>query len=138
MSIEVDLNRIATALEELVKIGRGGVAPAIAASTAAPKGPKTPTPAAQVVSMGKPAIQPKAVPVAAPVVDTDPLTGAPVTQAEPPTQDAVHQVLQGFMEKNGVEAVKGLMIKYGANKVKPTLTSIPPANYAAVIAEANA
>jgi hypothetical protein len=122
MSIETDLNRIATSLEEIVKHLKSNV---VALGT--PGRTESTKPLAE-----KP-VKEKAVPVPVPVID--PITG---DQAKTYTQDELHAVLQNYMEKNGVEGVNGvkaLMIKHGANKVKPTITSIPLANYGALVAE---
>jgi hypothetical protein len=123
MSIETDLNRIATALEEIVKSTR------------------------QIVSLGNPgkpleappalktAAAKKSNPVPPLVVEEDFLGGG--TEAQPTMED-VHAACQAFMEgrKGDIEATKALMIKYGAIKAKPTISGIPTANYAALIAEA--
>ena len=137
MSMDTDLNRIATALEELVKIKRGShtdtraqVATVITPATSKPV--RSPV-ASSTATLGKgtaKAVEPS------PVID--PLTGDAIGTAEPITQEQVHLALQGYMAKNGVEAVKGLMIKHGANKAKPTITSLPATSYNAVIEEASA
>ncbi len=117
MSVDTDLNRIATSLEEIVKhlksLGNPGKE-----LNAAPK------PAA---------VKKEKVVEAPPLPPEDPLTGEPVVQHTP---EDVHLACQAFMEKNGVEAIKALMIKHGANKAKPTISSLKPENYAALIAEA--
>ena len=111
MSIEESLSRIALALETIVA-----------------KGPGEPPP-----SEAKPRGRPKAAP--APVVEEDPLGDGPAVAV---TQDQLHAALKGFMDKNGIDKTKALMIKHGANAAKPVLTSIPAANYAALMAEIGA
>jgi len=122
MSIEVDLNRIATSLEEIVKHLK---------STPVSLGNPGKTEAAPKAQAVKKETKASVPPVVAEVVD--PITGVGPVAAI--SQDELHAHLQAFMEKNGVEAVKVIMIKHGASKVKPTITSIPPANYAALVAE---
>lgn len=119
MSIETDLNRIATALEEIVKR-----VPVVSLGNPGNPAPAAPKPAA---------VKKEKEPKAAPTPEVDLLTGEPVAQ---PTPEDVHAACQAFMEKNGVDAIKALMIKHGANKVKPTISSLKPENYAALIAEA--
>ena len=109
MSIEQSLERIAIALEEIA--GPGKIAPA---GTEAPKEKKA-----------------KKEAPAAPIEDI--LADAPVY-----TQDEVHKALRAYMDKNGIEKTKVLMIKFGASAVKPVLTSIPVANYAALMKEIGA
>lgn len=116
MSIDTDLNRIATSLEEIVKHLK---------ATPVSLG----TPGKTVDASKKAASTPKNAPAA--VVPAEYLL-APETAI---TQEEVHAKLQVYMEKNGVEMVKAVMIKHGASKVKPTITSIPAANYAALAAE---
>ena len=111
--LEEVLTRIAVALEAIVA-----------------KGPGEPPPP----SDAKPRGRPKAVP--APVVEEDPLGDGPAAVAV--TQDQLHAALKGFMDKNGIDKTKALMIKHGANAAKPVLTSIPAANYAALMAEIGA
>ena len=112
MSIEQSLERIATALESIVA-----------------KGPSEPPPPSEA----KPRGRPKAAP--APVVEEDPLGDGPAVAV---TQDQLHAALKGFMDKNGIDKTKALMIKHGAAAQKPVLTSIPAANYAALMAEIGA
>jgi len=115
MSIEQNLERIANGVEELVKLAKSNPAP---------------------VALGRPKSQvaaPSAAPAPAP--DVDPITGAPVAVV---TQEQLHEKLQDYMGKfqiEGPEGVKAIMIKHGANKAKPTITSIPPANYSALVKE---
>ena len=113
MSIEQNLERIANGVEELVKLAKSNPAP---------------------VALGRPKNQ-VAAPVAAPAPAEDPITGAPVATV---TQEQLHEKLQDYMGKfqiEGPEGVKAIMIKHGANKAKPTITSIPPANYSALVKE---
>ena len=112
MSIEESLSRIALALETIVA-----------------KGPGEPPP-----SEAKPRGRPKAT--LTPVVEEDPLGDGSAAVAV--TQDQLHAALKGFMDKNGIDKTKALMIKHGANAAKPVLTSIPAANYAALMAEIGA
>ena len=51
------------------------------------------------------------------------------------TLDQVKDALRAHMRKNGAEVTKALMIKHGANAAKPVVTSIPEANYAALMKE---
>ena len=116
MSIEQNLERIANGVEELVKLAKSNPAP---------------------VALGRPKSQvaTPATPAAAPTPDVDPITGSPVATV---TQEQLHEKLQDYMGKfqiEGPEGVKALMIKHGANKAKPTITSIPPANYSALVKE---
>lgn len=129
MSIEADLNRMATALEEILKALRGSATLAIA--------PGVKSPAAEPVKKTK-------VTPPAPVVEMDPITGQPVPVnqeaqlgAAQPTLDEVHVQLRLLKDnpKFGVETCKTLMVKHGADAAKPIISSIPPKNYAAIIAE---
>ena len=113
MTVEQNLERIANGVEELVKLVKSNPAP---------------------VALGRPKGQ-VAAPAAAPTPDVDPITGAPVAAV---TQEQLHGKLQDYMGKfqiEGPEGVKAIMIKHGANKAKPTITSIPPANYSALVKE---
>ena len=116
MTVEQNLERIANGVEELVKLAKSNPAP---------------------VALGRPKSQvaTPATPAAAPTPDVDPITGSPVATV---TQEQLHEKLQDYMGKfqiEGPEGVKALMIKHGANKAKPTVTSIPPANYSALVKE---
>ena len=62
--------------------------------------------------------------------EVDPLADAPVEF----TQEQVKEALQVYMKKSGIEKTKELMIKYGADKAKPTLPTIPVAKYAEIMA----
>ena len=106
MSIEQSLERIAVALETIT-----ANVPVIGVATdAAPKEKK--------------AKKETALPA------EDILSDAPTY-----TQDEVHKSLRAYMDKNGIDKTKALMIKFGASAVKPVLTSIPVANYAALMKE---
>ena len=105
MSIEEKLERIAVALEETLELCKAN-------SQEAPK-------------RGRLA---KEKETALPAEDI--LADAPVY-----TQDEVHKALRAFMDKNGPDKTKTLMIKHGADKVTPKITTIPVANYAALMKE---
>ena len=62
--------------------------------------------------------------------EVDPLADAPAEF----TQEQVKEALQVYMKKSGIEKTKELMIKYGADKAKPTLPTIPVAKYAEIMA----
>ena len=118
MTVEQNLERIANGVEELVKLAKSNPAPV---ALGRPKG--------QVATPATPAAAP------APAPDVDPITGAPVAAV---TQEQLHEKLQDYMGKfqiEGPEGVKAIMIKHGANKAKPTITTIPPANYSALVKE---
>ena len=125
MGIETDLNRIATSMEEIVKHLKG-------------------TP----VSLGNPgkttgapkaaAATPKNAPAPAPAPAVDPITGEPEAEI---TQDQVHKRLQDYMDKFGVEGkdgVKLFIISHGGNAAKPTISSIPAANYKKIMSDIDA
>jgi hypothetical protein len=138
MSIEADLNRIATSLEEIVKALRVNHGNTIApAPKAAPAGASTETLGGKKGKGGTP--QPAAV------MTEDPITGQPMpaiqgAQTAPqPTLDEVHIQLRLLKDSQkatgGIEACKKIMIEFGADKARPVISSIPPANYAALIAK---
>ena len=104
MAIEQSLERIAVALE---KIAEGSV-------TAVPEPAKKP---------GRPAKTAEPAPA-------EDLLGVDV---KPVTQEEVHAALKAFMTKYGIEKTKVLMIKNGADQAKPVISSIPRANYAALM-----
>ena len=114
MSIEQSLERIASALEQIA-----------AGKTA---GCDAPPPAPR--KAGRP---PKVEAPAAPAVEADPLADEPAAPAV--SQEEVHKALRAYMDKNGIDKTKALMIKHGAAAAKPVLTSIPVANYGALMAE---
>ena len=134
MSIETDLNRIATSLEEIVKCLRSNAGNKIAPAAA-------PVPAATETLGGKKGKSPTAQP--APVIYLDEITGQPVPAAQlaatapQPTLDEVHVQLRLLKDnpQGGIEACKKLMIEFGADKARTVISSIPPANYAALIAK---
>lgn len=130
MSIETDLNRIATSMEEIVKTLRSNANPV-----------PRPVASAAVETLGGKKGRP-ANPVPAPTVMEDPITGQPmpatqVPTAVQPTLDEVHIQLRLLKDnpKGGIEMCKRVMIEFGADKAKPVISSIPPANYAALIAK---
>jgi hypothetical protein len=145
MSIESDLNRIATSLEEIVKALRINQGNAIA--------PPAPTPPSKVASAAGPGGTEtlggkkgkSGTPQPAQTVVEDLITGQsmPVAQAAQttpqPTLDEVLVQLRllRYSQKptGGVEACKKLMIEFGADKDRPVISSIPPANYVALIAK---
>lgn len=133
MSIETDLNRMATSLEEIarflathqgspllpVSAITGGTAP-----TATLGGKRTP----------------KTTPAPAPAIAVDEITGQPIAAVEAtpvPTLDEVHIQLRALKDspKGGIEACKKVMIEFGADKTRPVISSIPPANYVALMAK---
>ena len=115
MSIEQNIERIANGVEELVRLAKSNPAP---------------------VALGRPGRNATPPPPAAALApDVDPITGAPVVAV---TQEQLHEKLQDYMGKfqiEGPDGVKALMIRHGANKAKPTITSIPAANYSALVKE---
>lgn len=137
MSIETDLNRIATSLEELVKAIRTSATLAIAPAAAKPIVDTTATLGGKKGKSGT--AQPPQT------VTEDPITGQPIAAAEAttaayqPTLDEVHVQLRLLKDSQkptgGIEACKKLMIEFGADKARPVISSIPPANYASLIAK---
>ena len=83
-------------------------------------------PAPEKVKPGRPAKV-----AAAPVVEEDPLAETPSAF----TQDQVRDALRAFMKVQGKEPTMAVMIKYGADKVKPLLPQIKAENYAALMKE---
>jgi hypothetical protein len=134
MSIETDLNRIATSMEEIVKALR-------ASHTNTPAVPQENAPVATLG--GKKGKNP--TPQSAPAVTIDEITGQamPAAQAQAaapqPTLDEVHVQLRLLKDSQkatgGIDACKKIMIEFGADKARPVISSIPPANYAALIAK---
>lgn len=123
MSIEADLNRIATSLEEIVKHLK---------ATPVSLG----TPGKTEVKSKPAAATPKNAPV--PVVAVDPITGEPEAEI---TQEQVHVRLQDYMTKFGVEGkdgVKLFIINHGGAAAKPTISSIPKENYKKIMSDIDA
>ena len=113
MSIETELGRIATAVEGLLSLaqqqqtGMGAI------------------PEPDKKKPGRPAKTAEPVP-AAPAED---MFGAEKTI----TVDELRDHLRAHMAKFGQDATKALMIGAGADATKPVITSIPAANYAALM-----
>ena len=108
MSIEQSLERIAIATEELLALAK--------------------TQSDAPAKRGRPTKEKEVEPV------DDILGDTPVAI----TKDDVLKALRGFMDKNGGEKTKELMIKHGADKAKPVLTTIPEKNYPALMKELGA
>ena len=106
MNIEQNLERIAVALETLV---------ALAQASEAPEKKKKKTEAVAAVATG-----------------IEDMLGDGAVKI---TLDQVKDALRAHMTKNGAEVTKALMIKHGANAAKPVVTSIPEANYPALMKE---
>lgn len=143
MSIEADLNRIATSLEEIVKVVRANsgnrIAPSTNGSVPVSSSPQDPSVATLGGKKGK-----GGTPQPAAVKTEDPITGQPMPAAQlaaasQPTLDEVHIQLRLLKDSQkatgGIEACKKIMIEFGADKARPVISSIPPANYAALIAK---
>lgn len=142
MSIETDLNRIAASMEEIVKVvlanSGNKIAPAAPTATSVPAS----TQGASVATLGGKKGK-GGTPQPAAVVTEDPITGQPMpavqaAQTAPqPTLDEVHIQLRLLKDSQnptgGIEACKKIMIEFGADKARPVISSIPPANYAALI-----
>ena len=111
MNIEQNIERIAVALETLVTL-----ATASEAKPAKVKKEKTEAPQAGIEDM----------------------LGDGAKAEEKITLDQLKEVLRAHMTKNGTEKTKALMIKHGAAVAKPVISSIPEANYAALLKEASA
>ena len=109
MSIEQSLERIAIATEELLALAK------TQSDAPAKRGRPTKEKEAEV---------------------TDDILGNESAPAY--TKDDVLKALRGFMDKNGGEKTKELMIKHGADKAKPVLTTIPEKNYPALMKELGA
>ena len=114
MSLEQNVERIAVALETLVVLAQASEAPE--------KKKKE-----------------KVTPPAAPQAGIEDMLGDGATKPEEKvTLDQLKDVLRAHMAKNGTEKTKALMIKHGAAVAKPVISSIPEANYAALLKEASA
>ena len=111
MNIEQNIERIAVALETLVTL-----ATASEAKPAKVKKEKT----------------------EAPQVGIEDMLGDGAKPEEKITLDQLKEVLRAHMTKNGTEKTKALMIKHGAAVAKPVISSIPEANYAALLKEVSA
>lgn len=139
MSLEQELSRIAIALEGIHGILKGRqnnvLAPAVspaavsagiaASSPVASLGGKAPKAASKAAPAGQAS--------ATPVKEVDPLLGD-----NQPAMQEVHAALRQLMEnptKGGMEICKKIMVKNGANAAKPVISSLPPENYAAVLAD---
>ena len=117
MSLEQNVERIAVALETLVVLAQASEAPKGTEAPEKKKKVKEPAPQAGIEDMlGDGAAKPE----------------------EKVTLDQLKDVLRGHMAKNGTEKTKALMIKHGAAVAKPVISSIPEANYAALLKEASA
>ena len=114
MSIEQNVERIAVALENLVELTK------VAMAMPAEEGKK----------------KKKTEAVAAVATGIEDMLGDGAAKPEEKiTLDQVKDALRGHMTKNGAEVTKALMIKHGANAAKPVVTSIPEANYPALMKE---
>lgn len=111
MSLEQNVERIANALEALVALATASEAPE------KKKKVKEPAPQAGIEDM---------------------LGDGVIKLEEKVTLDQLKDVLRSHMAKNGTEKTKALMIKHGAAVAKPVISSIPEANYAALLKEASA
>ena len=112
LGIESNIERIAVALETLVALAQASEAPE------KKKKEKTPTPASQA--------------------GIEDMLGDGAKAEEKITLDQLKEVLRAHMTKNGTEKTKALMIKHGAAVAKPVISSIPEANYAALLKEVSA
>ena len=110
MSIEQNVERIAVALENLVELTK------VAMAMPAEEGKK----------------KKKTEAVAAVATGIEDMLGDAAPKI---TLDQVKDALRAHMTKNGAEVTKALMIKHGANAAKPVVTSIPEANYPALMKE---
>lgn len=124
MSIESDLNRIATALEEMVKICRSNIQAEVVPAPALK--------AAEPVKKVK-----KEVPVVQPEPDTDPFGQEVSTQPEP-TFESLTSLLKAHSIALGTKVTIALIIKHGADRMTPKLNTIPQASFSACYAEAKA
>lgn len=132
MSIETDLNRIATSLEEMVKVMRGNPNPSTPVAI-----PTAPTPPAATTKKST-SLGGKAPNNAAVTPTTAPVVAQPVEEPPPePSLEDVHMQLRALKDspKGGIEFCKKLMIKHGADASKPVISSIPAANYSKLMAE---
>lgn len=139
MSIETDLNRIATCMEEILKTVKGNsgqtIGPAAPVTSAAPKAGKAAGNANS--ALGRPVAAAAQAPSNTAITE-DPITGQPIPaggNTAQPTLDEVHIQLRLLKDspKGGIEACKKIMIEFGAEKTRPVISSIPPANYQALI-----
>ena len=73
----------------------------------------------------------------APQAGIEDMLGDGAKPEEKVTLDQLKDVLRAHMAKNGTEKTKALMIKHGAAVAKPVISSIPEANYAALLKEAS-
>ena len=114
MSIETELGRIATAVEGLLSLaqqqsGMGAI------------------PEPDKKKPGRPAKTAEPTPTPAP----EDMFGAEAPKVV--TVDELRDHLRAHMAKFGQDATKALMIGAGADATKPVITSIPAANYAALM-----
>ncbi len=131
MSLEIDLGRIANALEQMVKLmqNENGVTK-INYSISAPKD----------ANQGAPAIakEKKSAPkTEAPVVEADPFAEQPVASDAVITLDQLTEVLKQHAKALGTKITIALIIKHGADKTTPKINTIPTANFKACFDEAN-
>jgi len=127
MSIDVDLNRIATALEEIVKIGKGGGM--FTGNTGNPL-PPVATPKTTKAAKETPA------PVAEPEVDPFSQT---TDAAEPIVNfESLTDLLKLHAKKLGTKVTVALIIKHGADRTTPKMNTIPEANFKTCFEEASA
>lgn len=121
MSIEIDLNRIATALEQMLLR-----MPVASVST---------VPAAVPVKEAKKSKETAPAPVAVAEAEVDPFShDAEVV----PTFDELSTLLKEHSIKLGTKVTIALIKKHGANAVTPKLNTIPEANFKACYDEATA
>ena len=113
MSIETELGRIATAVEGLLSLAQQQTG-----MEAIPEPDKK--------KPGRPA---KTAEPAAPAPED--MFGAEAPKVV--TVDELRDHLRAHMAKFGQDATKALMIGAGADATKPVITSIPAANYAALM-----
>lgn len=118
MSLESDLNRIATALEEIVKGLKNGVSQTIAAPVAMKEA------------------KPKAAKAEPVVAEQDPFAPADEVGAPVVSFDVLSTLLKQHSIKFGTKVTIALMIKHGANASTPKLNTIPEGSYQACYDEA--
>lgn len=122
MSIEIQLERIANALETLVGM-KDVAAPAI-------ETPKAEVAKAKVtVPKGAPVIK------KAETVMPEPVAPVKTEVVSTITKELLTEALRNHASNGNAENTKALMIKHGANATTPKIDSIPVANYAALYAE---
>ena len=138
MSIEQDLNRIATALEEMVKLCQLNVR--TSANQAAP----TPEPAPVVKEKKEKAAKPAPVneaPKGAPVVEQDANPFEPAAEGPLGKPEISFEELSTLLKKHSVElgtkVTIALIVKHGADRATPKLNTIPKASYQACYEEAS-